>query len=87
LYGSFEEAEGEYDSLGLQAAEDFIHRLDREQPQFLAISSGREALYIFSSPPSQVALRYFSEEKFQISLDCLSARKYLLRTEKGFGQT
>jgi Helicase conserved C-terminal domain len=33
---SFEEAEEDYDSLGIQAAEDFIRRLDREQPEFLA---------------------------------------------------
>jgi superfamily II DNA or RNA helicase len=33
---SFEEAEEDYDSLGIQAAEDFIRRLEREEPEFMA---------------------------------------------------
>ena len=33
---SFEEAEEEYDSLGIQAAEDFIRKLEREEPEFMA---------------------------------------------------
>jgi superfamily II DNA or RNA helicase len=33
---SFEEAEEEYDSLGIQAAEDFIRKLEREEPKFMA---------------------------------------------------
>jgi ERCC4-like helicases len=33
---SFEEAEEEYDSLGIQAAEDFIRKLEREEPDFMA---------------------------------------------------
>jgi hypothetical protein len=32
---SFEEAEDEYDSLGIQAAEDFIRKLQREEPEFM----------------------------------------------------
>ena len=33
---TFEEAEEQYDSLGIQAAEDFIRRLEREEPEFMA---------------------------------------------------
>lgn len=33
---SFEEAEDEYDSLGIQAAEDFIRKLEREEPELMA---------------------------------------------------
>ena len=33
---SFEEAEEDYDSLGIQAAEDFIRKLQREEPEFMA---------------------------------------------------
>lgn len=33
---SFEEAEDDYDSLGIQAAEDFIRKLQREEPEFMA---------------------------------------------------
>lgn len=33
---TFEEADEDYDSLGIQAAEDFIRKLEREQPELLA---------------------------------------------------
>src|SRR5581483_10747753 len=33
---SFEEAEDDYDSLGIQAAEDFIRKLERDEPEFMA---------------------------------------------------
>ena len=33
---TLEEAEDQYDSLGIQAAEDFIRKLEREEPEFLA---------------------------------------------------
>ena len=33
---SYEEAEEEYDSLGIQAAEDFIRKLERDDPEFIA---------------------------------------------------
>ena len=87
---SFEEAEEEYDSLGIQAAEDFIRKLEREEPEFMEKSNGylmHFAPRATSSGHSRKILRYHNSRKsppfsFSAKPQSFKSSTWLTTTEK-----